>query len=68
MTEQEKATEFGDSEDEAFLLAMEEYAGYEGLQEEQQLLADETLFDLTGGEELSEEALNEFLRLLGLLE
>lgn len=68
LTDQEKAAEFGNLEDETFLLAMEEYAGYEGLQEEQQLLADETLLDLTGGEELSEDALNEFLRLLGLLE
>jgi hypothetical protein len=68
LTEQQIVEEFGDYEDTEFASAMEEYFGYGATQEEQQLLADETLLEMTGGEELSEDALNEFLRLLGLLE
>ena len=68
LTEDDKAYEFTAGYADALLESDANYLLNSDLQAEQEALAEGQLLDLTGGEELSEEALNEFLRLLGLLD
>lgn len=68
LTEDEKSYEFTAGYVDALLEANTNYLLNADLQAEQEAIADGQLLELTGGEELSEDALNEFLRLLGLLE
>ena len=68
LSEDEKSYEFTAGYAEALLEADANYILNSDLQAEQEAIADGQLLELTGGEALSEDALNEFLRLLGLLE
>lgn len=68
LSEDEKSYEFTAGYAEALLEADANYILNSDLQAEQEAIADGQLLELTGGEVLSEYALNEFLRLHGLIE
>lgn len=68
LTDDEKAYEFTEGYSSALLEADANSLLNADAQIQQQALADAQLLEMNGGEELTEDALNEFLRLLGLLE